>query len=76
MIDTTLLPTENGRGDNMGFYSDYKKKSIYDEKDNYVEKEPSGYKFGYNSKKGMDGYDLNLNKVNKNIWDKLNCISG
>ncbi|XP_062870242.1 osteopontin [Trichomycterus rosablanca] len=79
MIDTTQLPiTENTRGDNMGYYGDYKK-TIYYEKDNYIEKEPSAYKFEYGSDKEVDVTNKKMSdlKLYKTVLDHgMGAFSG
>ncbi|KAJ8393945.1 hypothetical protein AAFF_G00054780, partial [Aldrovandia affinis] len=56
-IVTTLPPiTDNGRGDNLGYPSDYKKSIIFIES-NKIEKGPSPYKL-YGNNKAEEGMNL------------------
>ncbi|KAI1881906.1 hypothetical protein AGOR_G00244300 [Albula goreensis] len=63
-VETTLPPiTDSGRGDNLGYPSDYKKSIIFVES-NKIEKGPSPYKF-YGDNKAEEG----MNFVSKKIYE-------
>lgn len=64
IIETTLIPVINGRGDSIGFQSDYKKPVYYVDGNN-IEKGPSSHKSYGSDKTKYDGADLKVYKVNR-----------
>lgn len=64
IVETTLIPVINGRGDSIGFQSDYKKPVYYVDGNN-IEKGPSSHKSYGSDKTKYDGVDLKVYKVNR-----------
>ncbi|KAF5897940.1 dentin sialophosphoprotein-like, partial [Clarias magur] len=60
-IETTVIPVIDGRGDSIGYQSDYKKPGYYMDGNN-IEKGPSSYKSYGSDKNQHDGADLKLYK--------------
>lgn len=66
VIETTLIPIINGRGDSIGYHSDYKKNGYYVDGNN-IEKGPSSYKSYGSDKAAYDGADLKVYKVKRKL---------
>lgn len=64
IIETSLIPVINGRGDSIGYQSDYKK-PVYFVDGNNIEKGPSSYKSYGSDKTDFDGVDLKVYKVKR-----------
>ncbi|XP_026798427.3 osteopontin [Pangasianodon hypophthalmus] len=62
IIETTLINVINGRGDSIGYQSDYKK-PIYYVDGNNIDKGPSSYKSYGSDKTKYDGVDLKVYKA-------------
>ncbi|KAK3521397.1 hypothetical protein QTP70_004355 [Hemibagrus guttatus] len=61
-FETTIIPIVDGRGDSMGYQSDYKK-NVYYVDGNNIEKGPSSYKSYDSDKTQYDGADLKVYKA-------------
>ncbi|TSM12584.1 hypothetical protein Baya_7985 [Bagarius yarrelli] len=61
-FETTIIPFIDGRGDNMGYPSDYKKPVYYVDGNN-IEKEPSFYKSYKSDKTEYDGVNVKVYKA-------------
>ncbi|XP_046717141.1 osteopontin [Silurus meridionalis] len=61
-METTLIPVINGRGDSIGYQSDYKK-PIYDVDGNNIEKGPFSYKSYESDKTEYNDVDLKVYKA-------------
>ncbi|GAA6098142.1 osteopontin [Tachysurus ichikawai] len=61
-IETTIIPIIDGRGDSVGYQSDYKK-NVYYVDGNNIEKGPSSYKSYGSDKSEYDGVDLKVYKA-------------
>ncbi|KAF4081822.1 hypothetical protein AMELA_G00144850 [Ameiurus melas] len=62
IVETTLIPVINGRGDSIGYQSDYKKPVYYVDGNN-IEKGPSSHKSYGSDKTEYDGVDLKVYKA-------------
>ncbi|XP_058267660.1 osteopontin [Hemibagrus wyckioides] len=61
-FETTIIPIVDGRGDSMGYQSDYKK-NVYYVDGNNIEKGPSSYKSYGSDKTQYDGEELKVYKA-------------